>query len=102
MEETNPASAKTASREAIIASLKEIERSTEGLRPHHPRCLLIALDREKQEMIAGDRVKVYDQVEAQIVIVTKTEDLILDIDRQWYLCLAGNVRLERKISKSTE
>jgi hypothetical protein len=94
MEETNPPSAKAATREAIIASLKEVAKGTENLRPYvgNPGLLPEALDRDKQIMIMGDRVKVYDQVEAYIVFVTKTGDLIIVIDDKFYYCLAGNVR----------
>jgi len=96
MEKINPQIAKAASREAIIASLKEIAKGTENLRPYvgNPGLLPEALDRDKQIMIMGDRVKVYDQVEAQIAFVTKTRDLILCIDDKLYYCFAGNVRAE--------
>jgi hypothetical protein len=90
MEETNPPSAKAATREEIIASLKEIAKDAKH--SYFPGQYLLALDMDKQEMICGDRVKVYDQVEAIIEIITKAGDLIIDIDHKYYYCPAGNVR----------
>jgi hypothetical protein len=90
MEETNPPRAKAATREEIIASLTEIAKGTQH--SYFPGQYLLALDMDKQEMICGDRVKVYDQVEAQIQVVTKTGDLIINIDGNLYYCPAGNVR----------
>ena len=90
MEEMNPPRAKAATREEIIAPLKEIAKDTKH--SYFPGQYLLALDMDKQEMICGDRVKVYDQVEAQINIVTKTGGLIIVIDDKFYYCLAGNVR----------
>jgi len=90
MEETNPPTAKAATREEIIASLKEIAKDT--THSYFPGQYLLALDIDKREMICGDRVKVYDQVEAQIATVTKAGDLIIIIDHKFYYCSAGNVR----------
>lgn len=79
-----------ATREEVLASLKEIPKG--AMHSYFPGQYLLALDMDKQEMICGDRVKVYDQVEAQIQIVTKTGDLIIIIDNKFYYCSAGNVR----------
>ena len=82
-------------REEMLASLKPICKD-DAIPKHWPQDHpLLAIGMWKNLIAAGDTVLIYDKIEALVVLVTKSRDLIIEVDGHWYLCFSYFANITR-------